>query len=293
MTMSAPQLFRAHTSTLLSIPVQVEVLEMNPGERSCNPGERSCNGEVRNLSLNSAELFSSFHKLISFSLNENLVIVLCKVFPLQHQLPFWLDINSSLSPSWTQCREDQLLYCHQTGLCGQLGKNAKKFQHLWEVWPWASQAHTVFLLSLSSLVKGSIIPPNSALGWGQSRKSPNAISFLKIQLLFKNREYLGKKNVSCTECWIPWSHGKEPGNIPPKLMVPRAMAAVPGRPKEDQDKNPSRESGNESFPAFLLALIKLIVILVNSHTPSLPLSVFLPCKSVQQGGCTQLSKLKF
>lgn len=54
---------------------------MNPGERSCNPGERSCNGEVRNLSLNSAELFSSFHKLISFSLNENLVIVPCKVFP--------------------------------------------------------------------------------------------------------------------------------------------------------------------------------------------------------------------
>lgn len=41
----------------------------------------------------------------------------------------------------------------------------------------ASQAHTLFLLSLFSLVKGSIIPPNSALGWGQSRKFPNAKSF--------------------------------------------------------------------------------------------------------------------
>lgn len=34
------------------------------------------------LPLNSAELSSSFHKLISFSLNANLVILLCKVFPL-------------------------------------------------------------------------------------------------------------------------------------------------------------------------------------------------------------------
>lgn len=66
----------------------------------------------------------------------------------------------------------------------------------------------------------------------------------------------------------------------PKAVVPRVMV-VPGKPRKDAalehlDKIPAGKPRNESLPVFLLALIKLIVILVNSHSPSLPLSVFLP-----------------
>lgn len=55
---------------------------------------------------------------------------------------------------------------------------------------------------------------------------------------------------------------------PPKPVVPRAVATAPGGPGEDaglehQDRNPTQEPENEGLPAFLLALIKLIVILVN------------------------------
>ena len=71
---SALQLFRAHISTCLSIPVQAEVLEMQPWREKLQ--RRSPDFTL------SAELSSSFHKLVSFSLNANLVIVLYKVFPL-------------------------------------------------------------------------------------------------------------------------------------------------------------------------------------------------------------------
>lgn len=76
---------------------------------------------------------------------------------------------------------------------------------------------------------------------------------------------------------VPW--GKAQERAPRKPMVPRAVVTVPGGPKEDaaldhQDKNPTGEPGNESLPVFLLALIKLFVILVNYRSSSLPFSVF-------------------
>lgn len=91
---SALQLFRAHISTPLNIPVQVQRCWR------CNPGERSCDREVLILLFNSAELSSSPHKLISFSLDANLVSSL-----------------QGFSPYSTSCPFDsiQVLPCHHPG----------------------------------------------------------------------------------------------------------------------------------------------------------------------------------
>lgn len=100
---SALQLFRAHISTCLSIPAQAEVLEMQPWREKLQWGRPS-------FTLNGAKLSSSFHRLISFSLNTSLVIVLGKVFPFKALFsPLQLFPVAILE----QCREDQLLNYQQ------------------------------------------------------------------------------------------------------------------------------------------------------------------------------------
>lgn len=203
---SALQLFRAHISTYPSIPAQAEVLEMQPWRQKLQWGRP-------NFTLNGAKLSSSFHRLISFSWNTNLVVVLCKVFPLKAPAALFSPLQL-LVAILEQGREDQLLCCHQQDYGDSEGENAGEHQPLWEVWPCASQAHTPVLLHLFFPVEGSVIPPISVLGWGQVRKiSKWQIIFKKKIIFIKYREFGGEKEVSC----IDSAAGKSPGMYFPSL----------------------------------------------------------------------------
>lgn len=144
----------------------------------CDPRERSWVGEVPNLPLNSAELSSSFQKLISFSLNLNLVIVLRKVFPptAPAALLRWhrfcpvtiLDpVQGEPAAVWPPGR---IMWTMKGKMPGNFNTFVKSdLEH---------PRHTLLFSCLYfSPVKGSIIPPSSVLGWRQSIKSPNEKSF--------------------------------------------------------------------------------------------------------------------
>lgn len=95
---SALQLFRAHISTHLNLPVQVQRCWR------CYPREKLRQGSPNFTFKQCRTIFFSSQPLISFSLNANLITVPVRFFLLWHQLSF------CLSPSWIQCRKD----CQET-----------------------------------------------------------------------------------------------------------------------------------------------------------------------------------
>lgn len=124
---SASQLFRAHISTRLSIPVQVEVLEMQPWREK--------------LPWRSPEFTLKQCRTVFFLSQADFLFLKCN---------FGYSSLQGFSPYRTSCPffSARILPCHhpgpsvgRTGCCiatrqnyvDSEGENARKLQHLWEV----------------------------------------------------------------------------------------------------------------------------------------------------------------